>query len=320
MAARIPSQWRPTLAQVFLLTLGAVLLTPGLTLLAMRFGLPDLRYRYVAVILVMVVALTTLSLAVVLWRMLYQPLRGLAAQTEAIAAGMPDALEPLPYYGTFEIERLGDALLQMGRTVQGREAVLRSYADHATHELRSPLTVLRGAAELLASDDLSAADRTRLIQRIDEASERMTVLLDAQRALARAQNPVLMGNSRPSDLLSALRRDHKAVQIELFDDAELPLSPEGLRLVLDHLLGNAARAGATKVELIAQPGRLIVSDDGPGISEGNRDRIFDPFFTTNREKGGTGMGLPITRRMLEAHGASITLGEASQGTRFEIRF
>ncbi|MFY9204504.1 MAG: HAMP domain-containing sensor histidine kinase, partial [Yoonia sp.] len=59
---------------------------------------------------------------------------------------------------------------------------------------------------------------------------------------------------------------------------------------------------------------VVVSDNGSGISDGNRDRIFDPFFTTRRDAGGTGMGLAIVSRMLAAQGASIALGEGSGAT------
>ena len=61
------------------------------------------------------------------------------------------------------------------------------------------------------------------------------------------------------------------------------------------------------------------SDDGEGISPGNRARIFEPFFTTRREAGGTGMGLQIVRSMLAAHGGSIALKDSAAGAAFEIR-
>lgn len=319
---RIRRRWRPSLSLVFLLTLATFIAVPGLTLLGLRVGLPDLRYRHVVAVLAITLALTTAGLGWLLWRILYHPLRTMAAQAEAIARDAPGALDPLPHYGTVETRRLGEAMLAMGRTLQGREAVLRSYADHATHELKSPLTVLRGAAELLDSDDLSAADRARLLARIDEAAERMTALLDAQRALARAQNPMMAGRVRVSSLLPDLGREYPAVALHLDADAELPLSPAGLRLILGHLVGNALQAGARNVRLAAEEDRLEVADDGPGISDGNRARIFDPFFTTRRGDGGTGMGLPIVRRMLEAHGASIALAPAAagEGARFVIAF
>jgi signal transduction histidine kinase len=90
-------------------------------------------------------------------------------------------------------------------------------------------------------------------------------------------------------------------------------------MVIAHLVGNARENGAGQVTCTMEPDCLRISDDGPGISQGNRNRIFDPYFTTNRDTGGTGMGLPIVRRMLEAHGAEIRLADGP-GTVFEILF
>ena len=65
--------------------------------------------------------------------------------------------------------------------------------------------------------------------------------------------------------------------------------------------------------------RIIVADNGSGVSPGNRDRIFEPFFTTRRETGGTGMGLQIVRSMLAAHGGTIELMASDAGAAFELR-
>ena len=67
---------------------------------------------------------------------------------------------------------------------------------------------------------------------------------------------------------------------------------------------------------------IRVSDDGPGISSGNKAQVFEPFFTTRRDSGGTGMGLAIVQTLLLAHGARITLEDPSEagGSRFLIQF
>ncbi len=313
---QIRAKWRPTLALVVACTLTLVLCLPVLAILAVQpAGLARTDALAPAAGLVL---LGTALLGYVLWRIILRPVRELALRAEAMKRGA--GVEPLAHYGTAETMALGQAMLDMGRVLQGREAVLRSYADHATHELKSPLTVLRGAAELLDQPDLSAADRTRLLERIDEAADRMSALLDAQRALAAAQEPLTRGRARIGPMLGHLRRDHPALRLSLEGDAALPLSSEGLRLVLDHLLGNAAAQGAASATIRASTGRLEVQDDGPGVSPGNAGRIFDPFFTTRRDAGGTGMGLAIVRRMLEAHGAEIGLEDSATGARFVVRF
>jgi two-component system OmpR family sensor kinase len=100
----------------------------------------------------------------------------------------------------------------------------------------------------------------------------------------------------------------------------VPLAADGVRLVLDHLLSNAAGHGATSATIAARGQELMVCDNANGVSEGNEGRIFDPFFTTRRDDGGTGMGLPIVRRMLEASGATISLVRPPKGACFVIRF
>ncbi|MGZ9811014.1 sensor histidine kinase [Pseudoroseicyclus sp. H15] len=313
-------KWRPSLALVIGLVLALVLCLPIAGLLVHGLLSSLLGPAGAAIAIGAAVLAATALLGWVLWRLLYRPIRSLAARAEALGRGEAGAAAPLRQYGTREMERTGRAVLEMGRILMGREAVLRSYADHATHELKAPLTVLRGAAELLDGDDIPAEERARLLARIDDAADRMTALLDAQRALARAQEPVVRGSTRLAPLLSSLAGDHPEVELELVADAELPLPADGMRLVLDHLVGNAVAHGATLVRLIAAPDELRVADNGPGVSGGNRARIFDPFFTTRRADGGTGMGLPIVRRMLEAHGAEIDLADEGPGATFVIRF
>ena len=71
--------------------------------------------------------------------------------------------------------------------------------------------------------------------------------------------------------------------------------------------------------LSAEADLLRIADDGPGISAGNRNRVFAPFFPTRRDTGGTAWACPSCDRVLEAHGAEITLAEGP-GAVFEIRF
>ena len=149
--------------------------------------------------------------------------------------------------------------------------------------------------------------------------------LEALRRVTQAREPGHHGTCRLAELAPALREAHPGLRLDFAgDDIAIPLSPEGLAIVLGHLLANAAQHGATRVELTAgQAGGhavLTVADNGPGISTGNRSRIFAPFFTTRREKGGTGMGLTITANLLAAHGASIALMPTDHGATFALSF
>lgn len=313
MQRRIEQKWRPPLALVLGCTLVAVLCLPLAGIIAAKLAFPNAGIRDTVTISAIPVAIIAGVVGWVLYRILLRPIRTLAARADDIRTGQAEALDPMRHYGTSEMVSLGQAMRQMGQVLQGREAVLRTYADHVTHELKSPLSVIQGAAELLSNDALPDADRHKMITNISQATERMQDLLDAQRALARASEPLAAGVCTLSEVVP-IGSDVKIIQ-----DGQIPLSAEVVELVLTHLVGNARAHKATKVELTADPHTLTVADNGPGISPGNQDRIFNPFFTTRRSAGGTGMGLAIVRRMLEAQGATITLLDRP-GAVFEIRY
>jgi len=307
---RILVKWRPPLWIVVGGTLGFVLCLPIAGIFFVRYMWPVLGYREAVWAAGFGILAITFILGWMLRRILLRPMIELRERVAALKTGDTRALDPLDHYGTSDMQSLGQSFLDMGRTLQSREAVLRGYADHVTHELKSPITVVRGAAELLASEGLPAPERDRLIGRIEDAADRMTTLLDAQRSLAKAQEPAARGEVRLSEV---------AKDVDVLKDGIVPLSAEALGVVLEHLVGNARAHGAHQIQ-VSYDETLTVSDDGPGISEGNRSRVFEPFFTTRRTEGGTGMGLAIVRRMLEGHGAQIELIPSEAGAVFEISF
>ena len=268
--------------------------------------------------------LATLVLGLLLWRLILSPVQALAAKAQEIRGGA--APEGLDHYGTPEIGELAQDVLDMADVLQSREMAVRSYTDHVTHELKTPLTAIRGAAELLEAENLS--DETqKLVRTIAGAEKRAVKLLGAARQIAAARMPEHQGTSRLKDCIPTLEsRLSKTKLLVENDSIELPLAQSGLEVVLWHLAENAEEAGATELKL--STGRtgdgpwLRVQDNGPGISSGNRAQVFEPFFTTRRDSGGTGMGLAIVQTLLLAHGARITLedpGEAG-GSHFLIQF
>ncbi len=129
------------------------------------------------------------------------------------------------------------------------------------------------------------------------------------------------GSTQLVSVFDKLLREHPDMEFKIDDGpVALPMSGDGIMLVLGHLIRNSASHCATEIQLEAQTNSLIVHDNGPGVSEGNRGRIFDPFFTKRRETGGTGMGLYIVFSLLQAHGAEISLALSDKGARFEVRF
>lgn len=310
MQRRIIRKWRPPLALVLAGTLAAILAVPLVAIGYFRLAGGVLGWYETSLMLFWLAVVVIGILAFLLWRLVLRPVWALTAYARAVTEGQ-DGIAP-EHFGTPEFSELGQAVLKMRATLQGREAVVRSYADHVTHEFKSPLTVIRGAAELLSDPDLPAVERDKLLARVDSATTRMTALLDVQRDFARAQETLPEGTCQLSAVTEGL-------DCTVVSDGTLPLHGDVARLVLEHLVGNAHAHGADEVLLSLDDAVLRVADNGPGISDGNRGRIFDPFFTTRRDAGGTGMGLAIVRRMLEAQGAEIRL-LSGEGAVFEIRF
>lgn len=268
----------------------------------------------------------TLLIALVFLRTVSRPIYALMERTRRIAAGDRDAIRPLDHHGTREMAELSAAFLDMAEKLQARSDSIQTFATHVSHELKSPLTAIQGAAELLrdSGEAMDAAERKRFSGNIVTDAGRLNLLVRRLLDLARAENLAPSGESTSLDAaLALLPVDGRlAVTIETGGDIGLRISAENAVIVLANLIDNSARHAATQVLLTAAGAEgkvtIAVSDDGAGISPSNRARIFEPFFTTRRESGGTGMGLGIVLALLKAHDGTIALVDSGRGTRFEI--
>jgi two-component system, OmpR family, sensor kinase len=303
-------KWRPSLLLVLGGAIGAVLTLPIIGLFALRALSPLLGFRHSALLIAAGVLIAAAILGYLLWRLLLNPIIALADHAAHITAG---AEAPLAHYGTRELRALGQSVQAMARTLQSREATIRSFTDHVTHELKSPLTAIMGAAEML-----EAGPDPRLLATITGAATQMEAQLMALRRMAAARDPLPKGTCRVPDLLPDLQGH--GVQVTAVGNAPLPLAREGLFAVLTQLVTNACAHGATNVTLTTSKNTLTITDNGTGISRGNQSRIFTPFFTTCREQGGTGLGLPIAQAILQANDARIALVPTDTGTMFRITF
>ncbi|TDR89835.1 sensor histidine kinase [Enterovirga rhinocerotis] len=262
-------------------------------------------------------------------RFVTHPVHQLIRRTAEIGRGDRSAIKPLERHGTREFAQLSESFLAMAASLQERSDYLRTFAAHVSHELKSPLTAIRGAAELMldaAPGSMTEEERRRFLGNILADAGRLAALVNRLRELARADNPPIEGETNLGAAAAALRTAQPGLAIRLDGDPalRLPLSEENAGIVLGHLADNAARHGAGTLTLSARRDAaglaLLVRDDGGGIAPGNRARIFDTFFTTRREEGGTGMGLAIVRSLVERHGGTIALDEETgDGAAFRIR-
>ena len=303
-------KWRPPLTLVIGGTLLAVLVLPIIALVCLRALSPHLGWSQSFLLLGAGVALATGLLGYLLRRLIQRPVYALTDYARALRRGEPRAAPG--QFGTSELQSLGQAIIEMGASLQGRATQLRAYADHVTHELKSPLTTLRGSAELLQTVEAPEA-RAQLVASIDQAAARMEQLLEDLQRNARASQSSGPGQTR-------LRPIAEALGVEVRTDGIVPVSTADLETILTQLVQNARASGATRVELSMTGQGLDIIDNGPGIPAADRERVFEPFFTTRRESGGTGMGLSIVSSLCQANGARVDLRESAEGAHFHITF
>ncbi|KRG68058.1 two-component system sensor histidine kinase CreC [Pseudoxanthomonas dokdonensis] len=258
--------------------------------------------------------------------------RGITAlnrYAKAVSAGQPVAPPP-PRRD--EIGDLGQALEAMRRKLEGK-AYVEQYVQSLTHEMKSPLAAIRGAAELL-QEPLPEAERQRFARHIQTQEQRLTGTIDKLLALASVEQHGWLQQTGPVSVSTLLEQAREAVAARLAahdlrlsvvtDESGCSLQGDAflLQQALSNLLENAiafSPAGAEirlQAHTDAEQLRIDVEDQGPGIPGFALERIFERFYSLPRPDGGarsSGLGLPFVREVARLHGGSITLENRTQG-------
>ena len=233
------------------------------------------------------------------------------------------------------------ALLDLTR-LRRLETVRRDFVANVSHELKTPLTVVRGFAETLADDDPPVETRRQFANSIATHTRRMQRLVDDLLDLSRiesggwvpAPQPVDIGAQIADDISTArATADRKgiALNVALADDARAAfIDPTALRQVVGNLVDNALRhttSGGVTVRSAREGDGVTISvaDTGCGIDAEHLPRIFERFYRVDvarsREQGGTGLGLSIVKHLVDAHGGRVRAESApAQGTTISAWF
>ncbi|MDX6608496.1 MAG: two-component system, OmpR family, sensor kinase [Solirubrobacterales bacterium] len=253
------------------------------------------------------------------------PLRRFAATAAEVDGGdLTPRLEASPTTAA-ELRTLAEAFNHMLDRLDRAFARQRQFVSDASHELRSPLTAIRGQLEVLARKEDPSAEEVRRVEAMTMAEmRRMERLLDDLLALARLDEgvgPSLL-EVRAATFLRELAETTPGEPTELgpLSEGTVPADPDLLAQVIRNLLSNAHRH-ATRVVLSSSADRDVltvsVDDDGAGVPADQREQVFDRFHRSepsrDRVSGGSGLGLAIARSIVGLHGGRIWIEDSVLG-------
>lgn len=243
----------------------------------------------------------------------------------------PDAVVPEVPQVPGELGDLAQAMEQMRLRLQGH-AYIESYVKALTHELKSPVSALRGAGELLL-EDLPQADRHMFAQQVVQQSERLQHLIERLLELSKLEQRAPLHPAAVVDLADCVQAAVQQVQARAQQRgialvcqgtaSKGPWEPELMTLAIGNVLDNAIDFSPPQGTVeIALDGALIhVRDHGPGVPDYALPRLGERFYTTPRpsgERSGSGLGLAIVRRVLALHGGHLQVDNAHPGLRVSL--
>lgn len=306
-------------------------------------------------ILFVIATITVLGTALIwaITAILLRPLWRITDAAQAIAIGDLKQRERLPLRlpPQDEVDRLAGSLNEMANKLEYAQDVqhaseerLRRFFSDASHQLRTPLTSIRGFTELLmrgAKDDKEIS--TRILARMKHENERMTNLINDLLTLARLDDKDLL-KLKYIDLIELAiesieqtrvrANDNCHISLDIGTNAHLGIQADEDRIgqllfiLLDNALkyGHSGPDGTITLQLNKQDGQatILVKDNGQGIAAEDLEHIFDAFYRGHHHSsitpsGGAGLGLTIASAIVRAHNGTITVcSSAKQGTEFKV--
>lgn len=301
----------------------------------------DATFDYRMFLSILAIGAASTAAVYFLARQILAPISELTRAAKQVASG--GRPEPVAVVGDTELSELALAFNSMGDTLRSEEEARRRLTTDIAHELRSPLQNIRGTLES-AQDGIRPLDK-QLIASVHEEALLLQHLVDDLQVLASADAAALrMAHETLSaaELLATAQTSYadraSAKNIEILLDGSRDVTvfgdPVRLRQVLANLLDNAIRhtAEGGKIDLAAelidldgrQMAQITVSDNGEGIPVEFLPHVFERFSRADpsrtRGTGGSGIGLAICHKLIEAHGGTIAVeSELGEGTTFTIK-
>jgi signal transduction histidine kinase len=310
------------------------------------FTAPIRKNLYLRLVSTLLIFSVGLALAVSISSHYVRPLENLALVVEKVAAG--DLTQELPVTGRDEVGRLtrsfNEMIARLRRNRELEEKVRESQflsqlgrlSSGVAHEIRNPLNFIGLAVDRLDAltegrTTEAAWEKAQVIARTKEEIQKLNDLVTNFVMYGRTAQPQRASVHVPEIVESVLRmasdrlRSQRiSVRSEFRDSSPIAVDPDMIRRAVLNLVGNAIDAMPDGGELLAAAGpsgdgryALVIGDTGVGIPAGDRQRIFEPYFTT--KSSGLGLGLVLTRKIVEAHGGEIVVdSEPGRGTHVRV--
>jgi two-component system OmpR family sensor kinase len=259
------------------------------------------------------------AVATLLARGIARPVVRVAKASNRLATG--ESPQPLPIAGAHELRDLAQSFNTMAEQLTRARDAERSFLLSVSHELKTPLTAIRGYSEALEEGVLTPEHAVKVIRTEAARLERLIADLLQLARLSRQRFDIhpttvdLVEVARESAARHAARARELGVELRVEERATAPAEadPDRLLQALSNLVENALRCTPPggRVTLSAAAGKLTVTDTGPGIARQEIPRAFERFFLYRRYNGdrpvGTGLGLAIVRELAQAMGGDVVV-------------
>jgi two-component system osmolarity sensor histidine kinase EnvZ len=255
-----------------------------------------------------------------------RPLKALEFAAKSVGRG--EIPPPIQERGSSEIRSVTQAFNQMSKGILALEEDRRLLMAGVSHDLRTPLTRIRLATEMMSPDDSYLAEG--IISDTEECNEIISQFIDYLKPISAEQFEDVDINELVSDVVSAEGGYEQPIESEL-SQSTLPALGSGIAIkrAVTNLVVNALRYGNGWVKIttgMTVDRHLVwicVEDDGPGIEESQISKVFEPFTRGDTARGseGTGLGLAIVKRIVAQHHGSVQLSNrAAGGLRVQLSF
>lgn len=300
-----------------------------------RVVLDTFRARFVEVFL-----LVLLVSSIGAWLIARRAMRGVEAVTaaaEEIAEGALHRRITRQGFG-YEIDRLASVFNRMIEKIVALITEARTLNDNIAHELRSPLTRIRGAAEVAATDQSSSWDCRELASNVVEECDGLLTIVNSMLDISQMESGLAKVEAKTVDcvrlvqdtcdfFLPLAEDKNIALETQIADEVSVEGDSARLHQVLANLIDNALKyteaGGSVSVSLRRQNGSAVitVSDSGVGIGENDLPHIFQRFYRSEqvRAASGNGLGLGLVHAIVSAHGGRVAVSSTlGKGTTFDV--